>query len=261
MIPKVIHYCWFGRKPLSDLALRCIKSWEKYLPDYEIKEWNEDNFNVDSIIYTKEAYKCKMYAFVSDYARFWILYHYGGIYFDVDVELVKSLDPILINGPYMGLELKNTESTGIFNGNNLGVACNPGLGMAAEPKMNFCKEILDLYTTLKFIYPSGAKNTKTVVSYTSELLIKNGYDRTHNNIQKCSGFVIYPCQYFCPNINKENGTIEILPETYSIHHYAASWIGKKMKFKFFITRILSKMLSEKYLIRLRDVYRNLLYKS
>ena len=77
MIPKVIHYCWFGRNPLPPLAIKCIESWRKYLPDYEIKEWNEDNFDVNIISYTQEAYQAKKYAFVSDYARFWILYKYG----------------------------------------------------------------------------------------------------------------------------------------------------------------------------------------
>lgn len=89
MIPKIIHYCWFGRSPLPKKAKKCIESWRQYLPDYEIREWNEDNFNVNLIRYTAEAYRLNKFAFVSDYACFWILYHYGGIYFDVDVELIK----------------------------------------------------------------------------------------------------------------------------------------------------------------------------
>lgn len=261
MIPRVVHYCWFGRKPLPDFALKCIDSWRKYLPNYEIKEWNEDNFDVDSTIYTRQAYKRKMYAFVSDYARFWILYHYGGIYFDVDVELIKPLDSILIKGPYMGLEADNKIETGIFIGNNLGVACNPGLGMAAEPKMIFCKELLNMYKTLRFIYPSGVINTKTVVSYTSEMLIKYGYDRISNSIQRCAGFTIYPRQYFCPQINKKTGTVNIKPETYSIHHYAASWVSQKMKFKGFVTKILEKLLPKSVLIYIRSVYRFCLLKK
>lgn len=104
MIPKIIHYCWFGRGPLPELAQKCIASWKKYLPDYEIKEWNEDNFDVNIIPYTAEAYQAKKYAFVSDYARFWILYQYGGIYFDTDVEVIRPMDDIISKGNFMGFE-------------------------------------------------------------------------------------------------------------------------------------------------------------
>ena len=104
MIPKIIHYCWFGRNPLPELAQKCIASWKKYLPDYEIKEWNEDNFDVNIIPYTAEAYAMKKYAFVSDYARFWILYRYGGIYFDTDVEVIRPIDDIIAKGNFMGYE-------------------------------------------------------------------------------------------------------------------------------------------------------------
>ena len=102
MIPKIIHYCWFGHNPLPESAKKCIESWKKYLPGYEIKEWNESNFNVNAIPYTEEAYRLKKYAFVSDYARFWILYHYGGLYFDTDVEVIKRMDDIIERGAFMG---------------------------------------------------------------------------------------------------------------------------------------------------------------
>lgn len=104
MIPQTIHYCWFGNKPLSETAIKCISSWKKYFPNYTIKEWNENNFNINIIPYTKEAYKRGKWAFVSDYARFWILYNYGGIYFDTDVEVIKPFDIIIENGPFLGLE-------------------------------------------------------------------------------------------------------------------------------------------------------------
>ena len=105
MIPKKIHYCWFGRNPLPDSALRCIASWKKYLPDYEILEWNEDNFDVNSIQYIAQAYKVKKYAFVSDYARFKILYEHGGLYFDTDVEVIKPMEEIVSRGPFLGFEI------------------------------------------------------------------------------------------------------------------------------------------------------------
>lgn len=107
MIPKVIHYCWFGGNPLPDSAKKCISSWRKYLPDFEIKVWNERNFDVKSIPYTREAYRLKKFAFVSDYARMWILYNYGGIYFDTDVEVIKPFNDIILRGNFMGFEAQH----------------------------------------------------------------------------------------------------------------------------------------------------------
>ena len=141
MIPKVIHYCWFGRNTLPPLAVKCIESWKKYFPDYEIKEWNEENFNVNIIPYTKEAYEMKKYAFVSDYARFWILYHYGGLYFDTDVEVIRPMDDIIDKGPFMGCE-KNIDN----NGETI-LAVAPGLGLGANPGLGLYSELLQLYST------------------------------------------------------------------------------------------------------------------
>ena len=104
MIPKIIHYCWFGGKPLPKSAIKCIKSWRKFFPDYEIKEWNESNFDVNMMTYTREAYAAQKYAFVSDVARFWILYREGGVYFDTDVEVIAPMNDIIESGPFMGVE-------------------------------------------------------------------------------------------------------------------------------------------------------------
>ena len=120
MIPKKIHYCWFGGNPLPNDAKLCIESWKKYCPDYEIIEWNESNFDFKECQYAKEAYEAKKWAFVSDYARFKILYDNGGLYFDVDVEIVQALDNIINNGPFMGIENDKTK------------AVNPGLGLGDE---------------------------------------------------------------------------------------------------------------------------------
>ena len=126
MIPKVIHYCWFGRNPLPPFAVKCIESWKKFLPGYEIKEWNEDNFDVNIIPYTQEAYEARKYAFVSDYARFYILYHHGGIYFDTDVEVIKSIDDIIERGAFMGCENEaKPGATALAVAPGLGLGCNP----------------------------------------------------------------------------------------------------------------------------------------
>ncbi|MDE6783607.1 MAG: glycosyl transferase, partial [Paramuribaculum sp.] len=138
-IPKVIHYCWFGGKPLPKLARKCIRSWKKYLPDYEIQEWNESNFDVNIIPYTAQAYEAKKYAFVSDYARFWILYKYGGLYFDTDVEVIRNMDRIIEAGSFMGCETTCEEAQA--RGGGLSVA--PGLGLGAPAGSELYKEILD----------------------------------------------------------------------------------------------------------------------
>lgn len=219
MIPKVIHYCWFGRNPLPELAKKCIESWKKYLPDYEIKEWNEDNFDVNIIPYTKEAYEAKKYAFVSDYARFWILYNYGGVYFDTDVEVIKSFDDIIQEGSWMGYEFDLEEH--YING-----AINPGLGFGCEARLPIIKKILDNYSNLHFCR-DGKYNLKTIVAYTTEIFIKNGLI-IKNGIQKCCSFTLYTRDYFNP-LNSETKKIEITDNTRSIHHYMASWSNKSLR--------------------------------
>ena len=209
MIPKIIHYCWFGKNPLPPLAEKCLKSWEKYLPDYEIKEWNEENFDINMIPYTKEAYEAKKYAFVSDYARFWILYNYGGLYFDTDVEVIKPLNDIIKQGAFMGIE-SDVEPT-----------INPGLGLGAYPKMLFYKDILDKYTYQSFYNEAKTLNLKTIVEYTTEQLKLYGLTSTIN-IQHIADINIYPSEYFCP-ISIKDGKLRITLNTRTIHHFAQSW--------------------------------------
>lgn len=217
MIPKKIHYCWFGHNPLPPLALKCIKSWRKYLPDYEIKEWNEDNFDINIIPYVKEAYKAKKYAFVSDYTRFWILYHFGGIYFDTDVEVVNYLDDIIAKGAFMGCEIDALEERG--------PTVAPGLGIAVCPQNPIYKEILDFYNTIHFINEDGSLNLHTVVEYTTDILKNHGLTRKEG-IQNCDGIFIYPKEYFCPKSYFDLKTYKT-KKTVTIHHYAASWHTKE----------------------------------
>ena len=213
MIPKVIHYCWFGGNPLSELAKRCIDSWKKFCPDYEIKEWNESNFDLECCAYVKEAYQAKKWAFVSDYARFWILYHEGGLYFDTDVEVIKPFDDIVERGAFMGCEA--------------GDKCAPGLGLGVNPGLGLYKEILDFYENLHFLKENGDIDTTTIVEYTSNILERHGW-KPNNKIQTVTGITIYPPEYFCP-MDYDTGKITISPETHSVHHYTASWHGKNDK--------------------------------
>lgn len=236
-IPKTIHYCWFGGNPLPLLAVKCLESWKKYLPDYEIKRWDESNFDVNIIPYTQQAYEAKKYAFVSDYARLWILYYYGGLYFDTDVEVIKTLDDIVAKGPFMGCE--NPARLGT-SPKKLGV--NPGLGLGVNPGLGLYKELLDLYSTLSFIKSDGSLNTKTIVAYTTELLCKYGLKNT-SDIQNVSGINIYPVDYFCP-MDYNTGKLSITPHTISIHHYAKSWHGIKEKLYRMTRRLLGKKIAD-----------------
>lgn len=216
MIPKVIHYCWFGGKEKPQDVLKCIESWKKYLPDYEIKEWNENNFNIYIIPYTEEAYRLKKYAFVSDYARFWILYNYGGLYFDTDVEIIKPLYDIIAKGAFMGLEKTENSST-----DSLTIA--PGLGLGCTPNNHFYKEILDFYHKQHYISWTG-KMTGTVVAFTSQLIHNKNKEIKENGVICCEGINIYPTDYFDP-LNYYTQELTITENTRTIHHYSASWIN------------------------------------
>ena len=225
MIPKIIHYCWFGGKPLPKSALKCIASWKKFFPGYEIREWNESNFDVNAIPYTKEAYALGKYAFVSDYARFWVIYNCGGIYFDTDVEVIKSMDDILARGPYMGREAGSFLRNVCEPETNLdGLAVNPGLGMAATAGMDVFKEFLDGYQERHFLNQDGTMNTKTIVSYTSEILLKYGLKDDEVPVE-VSGIWIYPKDYFCPMDHTRGCVLNITENSRSIHRYDASWIN------------------------------------
>ena len=184
MIPKKIHYCWFGRNPLPESALKCIASWKKFFPDYEIIEWNEDNFDVNCIPYTRQAYEAKKYAFVSDYARFKILYEHGGVYFDTDVEVIRSMDDIIERGAFLGFEINPNE-------NRPYGAVNPGVGMGAESGMSLYKNILDYYSQLSFIRPDGSyEMTDAVVNITTRELIKAGMkDELEYNVWRTITFI------------------------------------------------------------------------
>ena len=204
-IPKVIHYCWFGGSSLPEFAQKCIASWKKYLPDYEIKQWNESNFNLECCDYVKEAYEAKKWAFVSDYARFWILYNYGGLYFDTDVEVIKDMSDIIARGAFMGCETVDK--------------CAPGLGLGVNPGLGLYAEILAFYNNMHFTTEVG--HIPTVVEYTTSILEKHGWVGS-NTISVVDGVTIYPPEFFCP-YNFATGEMNITENTVSIHHYAATW--------------------------------------
>lgn len=237
MIPKIIHYCWFGRESLPELAQKCIASWKKYLPDYEIKEWNEDNFDVNIIPYTAEAYKAKKYAFVSDYARFWILYQYGGIYFDTDVEVIRPMDDIIERGNFMGFE---TDPKPQLKEDASEASVNPGLGMGVVPGLGIIKKMLDYYEERHFEFVPGGIGQLTIVHIATEVLLKSGL-KLQQGIQQVDNIWIYPAEYFCP-INLKTDRIHVKPNTRTIHHYAGTWQDKHFSFKELIKKVLPESL-------------------
>ena len=245
MIPKKIHYCWFGKNPLPESAKKCISSWKKYFPDYEIKEWNEDNYDVNKIPYTQQAYLAQKYAFVSDYARFDVLFHEGGIYFDTDVEVIRSFDDILANGAFMGCEIDGADSSDAersFVPDSNRESVNPGLGIAAAPGLRLYKEILDYYATQRFFNEDKTFNSETVVAKTTRILQEHGL-KNIKDIQKIDGVVIYPKEYFNP-MNNNTGKVEITKNTHSIHWYSMSWLSPAQRLRSKITRPLHRLLGE-----------------
>lgn len=208
MIPKKIHYCWFGGNTLPESAEKCLASWRKYCPDYEIIQWNESNYDITKIPYVKEAYDAKMYAFVSDYARLDIIYSQGGIYLDTDVELVKSLDKFLNHECYMGMEMVGTVST--------------GLGFGAVPGAHFLLKNMETYRGVHFSN-NGRLNKTTCLDYTFRALEGEGF-RRESTIQKLKNIVIYPPDFFSPR-SMETGIVHKTENTHSIHWGEASWTG------------------------------------
>lgn len=233
-MPKVIHYCWFGRKPLPDSALKCIDSWKRFLPDYEIKQWNEDNFDVRAIPYTSDAYDADKYAFVSDFARFQILYDHGGLYFDTDVEIIKPLNDIIAAGPFFGAEVNGNPDKSTFP------KVAPGLCIGAAKGNELFREILAKYRAMNFLGDDGTFNKYTMIPLVTDLLIQHGMSATAG-VQKVGDFAIYPVEYFNP-LDVATGRLNITPNTRSIHWFMASWLPPqaawKKKLKQSIRRIL-----------------------
>ena len=216
MLPKVIHYCWFGGKPLSKQAVRCVSSWKRYLPDHEIIEWNEKNFDVNAVPYVAEAYSCGKYAFVSDYVRFWVLYRYGGLYFDVDVEMIGNIDDIIDRGNFMAYEH--------------GMSIAPGLGLGLEAGMPIVKKLLDEYERSHFLVDGRIMISRTVVNVVTDLLLPEGISNVGDGIDRVADIYIYYPEYFSP-LDHRSGILMITENTRSIHHYDASWKSPSQKIK------------------------------
>jgi len=239
VIPKVIHYCWFGRGKTPQIAIQCISSWKKYLPEYELFLWNEDTFDINSVPYVREAYEARKFAFVTDYVRLYALHKFGGVYMDTDVEMLKGLDDLLRLPAFSGFESETEIPTGI---------------MASEQYGEWAEEQLQYYEGKHFIRPDGSYDMTTNVEIISSIMATNGF-KLENGYQVYKGCMhIFPKDYFCPKTR--SGIIKLTPNTYCIHHFEGSWQswGVKAK-KFFFRKILGLQLTE-FLIRTKKKIRS-----
>lgn len=209
MIPKIIHYCWFGRNPLPPLAEKCLASWKKYLPEYEIVEWNEDNFPTDDFIFAKQALENRKFAFVSDVCRLYAMEKMGGIYMDTDVEALGSLDAFLHHNAFSGFENADFVPTGI---------------MASEKGGVWVKELLGYYDNRPFVNEDGSLDTLSNTFIITDMMVKKGFvmNNTYQEIEDYAAF--YPNDYFCPKSYK-TGLIELTQNSACIHHFAKSWVS------------------------------------
>lgn len=239
MIPKKIHYCWFGRGPKNELAVKCIESWKRVLTDYEIKEWNEDNFDINQNQYVKEAYEARKFAFVTDYVRLHALYHEGGIYMDTDVEVLKSYTPFLHHKAFSGFETDGNVPTGM---------------MAAEKGSVWAKDLLDGYKDRRFMKSDGQPDMTTNTTVITLYMLSKGLvlNNTFQDFPELC--TMYPADYFCPKDHR-TGKIKCTKNTVCIHHFAGSWLPHsflgdlKHKSKVFFV----KVFGEKIIVFLSDV--------
>ena len=234
MIPKTIHYCWFGGNPKPKLVQKCIASWKKYCPDYSIIEWNEENYDLDSApLFVQQAIEAKKWAFATDYIRLKIIHEYGGIYLDTDVELIKNLDTLLDNKVYFGFEYPDR--------------INTGLGFGAEKGRTILQEMMRPYETDCFVDTNG--KTKLVVNgkKETEILLQHGLQL--NGIEQVleGDIHVYPVEYLDP-YDRPTGILSRTDNTYSIHWYTMSWTTRRARIRSIFTRPLHRIFGTDFIL-------------
>ncbi|WP_191556860.1 glycosyltransferase family 32 protein [Metabacillus idriensis] len=239
IIPKVIHYCWFGKKDKPAIIKKCIQSWRKKLVGYEIIEWNEDNFDIQFISYVKEAYDAGKYAFVSDYVRVYALYHHGGIYLDTDVEVFKPFDDeMLCHESFWGFEQENfiaTSTIGAVKGNR------------------FIKNFLDSYENKRFLKEDGSYDSLTNVAVVTKLLESKKL-MLNGEYQVIKGIgAFYPQTYFSP-YDYINSRKFISENTFTIHYFYKSWLPLRAKVKGYIKFSAARIIGGNNIAKLRKIF-------
>lgn len=228
MIPKIIHYCWFGRGEKPELAKKCIASWKRFCPDFEICEWNEDNCDYLAMPFMAEAYAAKKHAFVSDVMRLIVLEQYGGVYFDTDVEVVRDISPLLNDEGFIGFE------------NNRFV--NSGQVMAAVPHQPIVQAMIDEYKKLHFANADGSLNAVGCPHLNTDVMERFGLMRNGQE-QLVAGIHVYPDDYFNP-MDSTTGKLTKTENTYSIHWYSMSWLPKRTQMKAKLGRIVRRIMEK-----------------
>lgn len=243
MIPKIIHYCWFGKKPYPKLIEECIASWKKYCPDYEIKEWNEDNSPLHLYPFAQDAINAEKYAFASDVIRLYALYSEGGIYLDTDVELIRSLNPLLENSAFIGYEkdIPGRLQTAVIG---------------AEKGNIWIEQWLSIYLTKKFSSTrKSMAQLQSPIQFT-EYLQQKGIE-LNGEYQKLEDLILYPADYFCPT-SYQTHLFEPTSDTYSIHYFTLSWSEPetlKGYIKGIIVPIIGERLFRKIVNKIRSYYK------
>ena len=225
MIPKTIHYCWFGRGEKPELAKKCIASWKKFCPDFEIREWNEDNCDYLAMPFMAEAYAAKKYAFVSDVMRLVVLEQYGGVYFDTDVEVLRDISPLLDDEGFIGFENEHF--------------VNSGQVMAAVPQQPIVKAMIKEYKAMHFTNADGSLNAVGCPHLNTDVMERFGLVRNGRE-QLAAGIHVYPADYFNP-LDSVTGKLTKTENTYSIHWYSMSWLPKRTQMKAKLGRVWRRM--------------------
>ncbi|MCR5275499.1 MAG: glycosyl transferase [Clostridiales bacterium] len=215
-IPKIIHYCWFGRGELTEKSRTCIESWSKVCPDYKIVRWDEDNFDVNCCDYVREAYETKHYAFVSDYARFYAIKQMGGLYLDTDVEAIRPFDELLDTDVLISGKSVISDGFDVY-GVTSGI-----IGSVKDSR--FVDDMIARFHEHGLKKEDGSLDVTPVAKHMTDYLIAKGF-ALDDSLQKKDGVTLYPCEYFCPRIDRDNNSeVLVTDETRTIHFFAQSWM-------------------------------------
>lgn len=252
-IPKIIHYCWFGHNPKPELAQRCIASWKKFCPEYEIREWNESNISISECpAYVQNAYREGLWAFVSDYVRLKVVYEHGGIYLDTDVELIKSPDKLLENEAFFGFED--------------GIHIATGLGFGAVAQLPILKELMDDYWQISFYNEDGTIHYITCPKINTHVFVNHGLLQNNKKQMLEDSVLILPTDYLCP-VDYHTDRLKITRNTVAIHWFSKSWMtnaskeehkkrAKKEKRDYWLhlpNRLLQRLLGDKWYAKIKTL--------